>query len=119
MDFNYFATFSGITPDEMSFLQQATASLDENQKRQFLGIYAGRRRAPQDLLLFTLLGFLGIAGVQRFVVGQIGMGIIYILTAGFCGIGTIVDLINHKDLADEYNRQMAYETMQILKMNSF
>jgi len=51
MDFNYFATLSGITPDEMSFLQQAVAGLNENQKRQFLSIYAGKRRSPQDILL--------------------------------------------------------------------
>jgi len=119
MDYNYFATFSGITPEEMNFLQQATAALDENQKRQFLGIYAGKRRSPQDILLFTLIGFIGVAGIQRFIVGQVIMGIIYFITVGFCGIGTIVDLINHKELADEYNRQMAYETMQLLKMGGF
>ncbi|MDT3403047.1 TM2 domain-containing protein [Mucilaginibacter terrae] len=119
MDFNYFAAFSGITPEEVSFLQQATAGLDENQQRQFITLYGSKRRSPQDILLFTLLGFLGIAGVQRFIVGQIGMGIIYFITGGFCGIGTIVDLINHKDLATEYNKQMAYESMQMLKMRGF
>lgn len=117
MDYNYYTAFSGITPEEAGFLQQATAGLTENQHRNFINIYSGKRRSPQDILLFTLLGFIVVAGVQRFVIGQIVMGIIYLLTGGFCLIGTIVDLINHKSLANNYNRDMAYETLQIVRMN--
>jgi hypothetical protein len=35
-----------------------------------------------------------------------------------CFIGSIVDLVNHKSLALEYNRKMAYESYQIAKMSS-
>jgi TM2 domain-containing membrane protein YozV len=56
--------------------------------------------------------------VQRFVIGQIGMGLLYLFTGGFCLIGTIVDLINHKTLANDFNRQMAYESYQMAKMRS-
>ncbi|WP_158825577.1 TM2 domain-containing protein [Mucilaginibacter lacusdianchii] len=116
MDANFYTMFSGITPEEMAFLQQATVGLTENQQRNFISIYGGKRRTPQDILLFTLLGFVGVAGVQRFLVGQVGMGIIYLLTGGFCGIGTVVDIINHKSIATDYNRDMAYETLQMVKM---
>jgi TM2 domain-containing membrane protein YozV len=118
MDFNYYATFSGITPEEMAYLQQATANMSEAQHRNFLMIYSGKRKSAQDILIFTLIGFLGIAGIQRFIIGQVGMGVIYFLTGGFCLIGTIVDLINHKGLADDYNRQMIYESVNIAKMSS-
>ena len=67
-------------------------------------------------MIFTLLGFIGIAGVQRFLVGQVMMGLFYFFTAGFCFIGTIVDLINHQSLANEYNQKMAYESFNIAKM---
>ncbi|WP_094568900.1 TM2 domain-containing protein [Mucilaginibacter xinganensis] len=110
--------FPGITPEEMGFLQQGTADLNEEQKKYFYMIYTSKRKNPQDLLLFTLLGFVVVAGVQRFVVGQIGMGLLYLFTGGFCLIGTIVDLINNKTLANDFNRKMAYESYQMAKMRS-
>ena len=37
--------------------------------------------------------FFGFLGVHRFMKGDIGMGILYLLTGGLCGIGVIIDLI--------------------------
>jgi len=101
----------------MGFLQQGTADLNENQKKYFYMMYSSKRKSPQDILLFTLIGFVGVAGIQRFVLGEVGMGILYLFTGGFCGIGTIVDLVNHKTLATDYNRQMAFESYQMAKMS--
>ncbi|MGB4398222.1 MAG: NINE protein [Daejeonella sp.] len=106
----------GMNPEEYSYLQQVMAGLDERQAQNFVMFYSGKRKSPQDILLFTILGFLGIAGIQRFVVGQMGMGILYILTAGLCFIGTIVDVINHKSIAIDYNQKAAYESLQMVKM---
>ena len=110
----------GVTPDEYMYLEQVMKNMDQEQARTFVSYYAGKRKDPQDILLFTLLGFVIIAGVQRFVIGQIGMGLLYLLTGGLCLIGTIVDLINHKSLASDYNQKMAYECAQMIhSMNSF
>ena len=106
----------GMSPVEYSYLQQVMVGMDERQTQNFVMFYSGKRKSPQDILLFTILGFLGIAGIQRFVVGQMGMGILYILTAGLCFIGTIVDVINHKSLATDYNQKAAYESLQMVKM---
>lgn len=106
----------GISPEEYAYLQQVMADLDQRQAQNFVMFYSGRRKSPDEILLFTLLGFLGIAGIQRFVTGDIGMGILYILTAGLCFIGTIVDVINHKSLALNYNQRAAFESAQIVKM---
>ncbi|MEP6610705.1 MAG: NINE protein [Mucilaginibacter sp.] len=115
---NPYMAFPGITPEEMGFLQQGTAELNENQKKYFYMAYSGKRKSPQDILIFTLIGFVGVAGIQRFIVGEVLMGLLFFFTGGFCLIGTIVDLINHKTLASDYNRKMAYESFQMARMSS-
>lgn len=115
---NPFMAFPGITPEEMGFLQQATVELNDNQKKYFYMIYSSKRKSPQDILLFTLAGFFGFAGIQRFVLGEIGMGILYFFTGGLCVIGTIVDLVNHKSMATDFNHKMAIESYHMAKMSN-
>jgi len=118
MNQNPYMAFPGITPEEMGFLQQGTAELTENQKKYFYMVYSGKRKSPQDILIFTIIGFFGVAGIQRFIVGEVLMGLLFLFTGGFCLIGTVIDLINHKTLAVDYNRKMAYESYQMAKMSS-
>ncbi len=116
MKHNFLFHLANVTTEEMVFIQEITKDLNENQVRNFELVYTGKRRDPQHVLLFTILGFFGIAGIQRFVTNQMGMGILYFLTAGLCFIGTIVDLINYKSLANEYNHKMALESRHFVGM---
>ena len=113
---NPYMALSGITAEELGVIQQATAELTDNQKKYFYMAYTGKRKSSQDLLIFTIIGFFGVAGIQRFITGQIAMGLLYFFTCGFCVIGTIVDLVNHQSLALEYNKKMAYESYHMAKM---
>lgn len=114
-----FTLISGITAEELQYLKQITEGYNDNQLQTFASIYNGKRRAPDMILIGGVIGLVGIAGVQRFMVNQIGMGILFLLTGGLCLIGTIVDLVNYKTLAIEYNQRMAIEAKQITdSMNS-
>lgn len=95
--------------EEMLYVQNLLVPMTDDQAATFAAAYRGQRRDPSTVMLLTLLGFIVIAGVQRFYVGQIGMGLLFLFTAGFCLIGTIVDLVNHKKLAFEYNRGKAHD----------
>ncbi len=117
MDNNYFA-FPDATFEEMAFLQQAVTGLTENQMRSFQMVYSGKRKKESDMLIYCVIGLLIIPGLPRFITGQVGMGILYLFTAGLCLIGSIVDLVNSKKLALEYNKKVAFECYQIAKMTN-
>ena len=98
-----------IETEEAVFIDSLLKDKSDEQLKNFAMLYRNRRREPQLILFTALLGFLGISGIHRFMINQIGMGILYFLTAGLCLIGTIVDLVNYKNLAFEYNQRIAIE----------
>lgn len=116
MQNNYFYNLPNISTEELTFLNGLTTDLSDEQQKTFVMVYSGKRRDPQHILIFTIIGFFAVAGIQRFVTNQIGMGILYFFTGGLCFIGTVVDLINYKSLANEYNQTMAHESLQFMQI---
>lgn len=112
---NLFQFLPELQGREMVYIQGMTKDYTESQMMNFANIYRSRRRDPQIILLTTLLGFVAVAGVQRFLINQIGMGLLYLFTGGLCFIGTIIDLINYQDLAMEYNMRQANEAAMMVK----
>lgn len=105
-----------LQPEELLLMQHLSKELTDMQQQQFFNLYRGKRKERQTLLLLTLIGFFGIAGIQRFVVGDTGLGILYLVTFGFCGIGTIIDLININRITSNYNQKQAIEAASMVKM---
>ncbi len=111
---NYLAGLTDLQPEEMAGINELTKNMTTSQQQQFFMLYQGKRKKPQDILLLTCLGFIVIAGVQRFVIGQVGMGLLYLFTGGLCLIGTIVDVVNYKKLATDYNLEQMYEASRMV-----
>jgi TM2 domain-containing membrane protein YozV len=105
-----------VTPEELITINSRTQGFSDDELSQFCMIYRSKRKDPQLILILCLLGLVGVAGVQRFVIGHIGMGILYFFTGGLCLVGTIIDAVNHKELAMEYNAKMITETLSMLSM---
>jgi len=95
------------TGAEYNCLMTIMAPMTNEQAFRFCSVYNTQRRDYTLALILCLLGFFGAAGIHRFALNDIGMGVLYILTGGLCLIGTIIDLINLKSMVDEYNIKVA------------
>ena len=112
---NIVQQMSFLEGEELLYVQELIKDFNESRAQQFASVYSSRRKDPTTIMILTLLGFLGIAGIQRFILDQIGMGILYFLTAGLCLIGTIIDLVNYRKLAFEYNSRQAQQVASLVK----
>jgi TM2 domain-containing membrane protein YozV len=104
-----------LEPDELQFVQQMLGDMPHAEMQQFANIYRARRKKPQEVLILIIVGFFLIAGLQRFYLGQIGMGLLYFFTGGLCFVGTILDLINYKRLTYEFNVKEAQTVKAMLR----
>ena len=53
--------------------------------------------------LLWFLCVLGVCGAHRFYVGEIGWGVVYLITFGFCGIGQFIDLFTIPGMVQRRN----------------
>jgi len=73
-------------------------SMDRDADRRYI-------EGPFDYdLYWLLLIFLGVFGVHRLMLGKIGTGIVWLLTAGLFGFGWLYDLWTWNEQIDEANR---------------
>ena len=100
--------------DEQLYVAQLMKDMTESQAEHFASVYRERRKDPEVILFTDLAGFLGFAGIHRFVLGQVFLGVIYLFTLGFCGIGTIVDLFMYKQLTQRFNQKKADEVAYLI-----
>ena len=73
-----------LPAEKIVFIKQKLLSVDEEK---FNLVSAVAFKAPTTILLVSI--FLGTLGIDRFMLGDIGMGILKLLPLGLCGILTI------------------------------
>ncbi len=102
--------------EEMRTVEYAIRDLSDEDAQSFAHVYRSRRKDPQLILILCIVGLFGIPGIQRFFVNQIGMGVLYFFTIGLCFIGSIVDLVNYKQLTQEYNVKVLSDILSIMRI---
>ncbi len=84
--------------EKIMYLKDKLRTMDEEK---FSLISTIDLKDPTTLLLISI--FLGTFGIDRFMMGDIGMGILKLLTAGLCGILTIIDWFTISKRVKELN----------------
>lgn len=68
---------------------------------KFVFLSSAEMKDPTIHLIISLL--LGGWGIDRFLIGDIGMGVLKLLTGGGCGILAIIDWFSIQNKTKEYN----------------
>ena len=111
MDANKIDRFFGangkkLPAEKAVLIREKMAQIDDSR---YATISSVELKDPTTMLLVSI--FLGELGVDRFMMGETGMGILKLLTAGLCGILWLIDLIGITKKVKEYNYN---ELMKIL-----
>ena len=84
--------------DKIQFLREKIENMDDDR---FMMLSVMELKEPTTMLIVSI--FLGVYGIDRFMLGDTGMGILKLLTGGLCGILTIIDWFGVQDMARQYN----------------
>ncbi|MDL2225956.1 TM2 domain-containing protein [Eubacteriales bacterium OttesenSCG-928-M02] len=86
--------------DRILYLREKLTTMPEDR---FLVLSAISFRDPTMMLILSI--FFGELGVDRFLLGDVGMGILKLLTGGVCGILWLIDIFGITKKTKEYNFQ--------------
>ena len=92
---------------ERSFIERLTTGMSHENIQQFAAAYRQVRKDPQTLRLMAIIGIVALPGLHRFWVGQMAIGFLYLVTWGLLLFGTITDIVKYRELAFDYNQQVA------------
>ncbi len=106
IDMFFIANGKKLPAEKAVLIREKMAQIDDSR---YATISSVELKDPTTMLLVSI--FLGELGVDRFMMGKTGMGILKLLTVGLCGILWLIDLIGITKKVKEYNYN---ELMKIL-----
>lgn len=84
--------------EKVIYLKEKLKDLDDEK---YLLVSSVELKEPTTMLIISIL--LGSLGIDRFMLGDTGMGVLKLLTGGCCGILTIIDWCNIQKKTKELN----------------
>lgn len=87
-----------LPAEKIVFIKEKLKNIDEER---FALVSSVEFKDPTTILLVSI--FLGPLGIDRFMLGDTGLGILKLLTGGLCGIMTIIDWFTVQKKAKEAN----------------
>ena len=106
-----------LSGSEKICIQNLIAQMPVQQAEVFLLEYRRRRKDPQTVLLAAVIGLVACPGFQRFWLGEVGMGLLFLFTAGLLAVGSIIDLCTYRTLARCHNEKVARKILT--ELNAF
>lgn len=85
-------------PEKIMYIKEKLTAMDESK---LIMLQTIDLKDPTTILLVSI--FLGGLGIDRFMLGDTGMGILKLLTGGVCGILTIIDWFTVSKKTKELN----------------
>ncbi len=109
------ANQDNFTPSDVMYVREQLEKLNEKQL-ELLPTVGGNFKNPMVALILSI--FLGHLGIDRFYVGSVGLGVLKLLTLGACGIWTIIDWFQIRNMAKKANMKKFQENINMIKTMS-
>jgi len=87
-------------PHQLGFIREKMLAMDDSK---WLSLHAVQFHDPTMILVVSL--FAGSLGVDRFILGDTGLGVAKLLTCGGLGIWTIIDWFTIMGLTRQKNME--------------
>lgn len=101
-------TLASKVPSES--LNQIRQHLEHAQ--DFNGAQVAIAQMKDPIIVLVISFFLGALGIDRFYLGDTGMGIGKLLTGGGCGIWALIDLFLIMGAAKQKNMELLFNTVR-------
>ncbi|MBO5562117.1 MAG: TM2 domain-containing protein [Bacteroidales bacterium] len=92
---------------DIARIKDLIPTLNDNQLQMVL---SQDYRDPSTMLFLSI--FLGSLGVDRFMLGETGLGVLKLVTAGGLGVWWLIDIFSVEDRTKEYNGKLFDETLR-------
>ena len=95
-----------FAPANQAEVKQLLESVDESK---LAAIQAISFKDPTTMMILAIVA--GSLGIDRFMLGEVGLGVAKLLTCGGCGIWTIIDIFSVQQRTRDFNLNLLKQTL--------